>query len=67
MELTEAQTQLIAKLHLRGTLLEQLVLRPGVLSDPQEYLASPSLMRLAMDVSRTLASDAWAPSGTDKP
>jgi hypothetical protein len=59
---TPSQAQLIAKLGLRGTLLEQLVLTPGLLNDPDRYLDSPSLMRFAVDVRRALASEGWCPA-----
>ena len=62
MEPTDCQTQIIKKFGLRGTLLEQLVLRPGALSDPQRYVDSPGLMRFAMDVHRALASEGWRPA-----
>ena len=61
MEPTARQRQIIDKLGLRGTLLEQLVMRPDVLTDPQGYVDSPSLMRFAMDVRRALASEGWQP------
>lgn len=58
---TDRQMQIIAKLGLRGTLLEQLVLTPGALANPEEYMESPSLMRFAVDVRRALASEGWSP------
>lgn len=61
MEPTACQKQIIDKLGLRGTLLEQLVMRPDVLTDPQGYVDSPSLMRFAMDVRRALATEGWQP------
>jgi hypothetical protein len=56
---TDYETKIIEKLGLRGTLLEQLVLRPGVLRDPERYVESPSLMRFAMDVRRALNAEGW--------
>ena len=61
MEPTQSQEKIIAKLGLRGTLLEQLVLTPGFLSNPDSYMDSPSLMRFALDVRRALASEGWPP------
>ena len=61
MKPTPSQERIIAKLGLRGTLLEQLVLTPGVLTDPERYMDSPSLMRVAVDVRRALASEGWCP------
>ena len=58
---TDCQAKIIRKLGLRGTLLEQLVLTPGVLSDPELYMDSPSLMRFAVDVRRALAAEGWYP------
>ena len=59
---TDCQDKIIRKLGLRGTLLEQLVLTPGALSDPERYMDSPSLMRFALDVSRALATEGWFPA-----
>ena len=56
------QQQIIEKLGLRGTLLEQLVLQPGALRDPESYVESPSLMRFAMDVRRALNTEGWEPT-----
>ena len=56
---TDYEKEIIEKLGLRGTLLEQLVLRPGALRDPERYVESPSLMRFAMDVRRALHSEGW--------
>jgi hypothetical protein len=61
MRATECQAEIIRKFGLRGTLLEQFVLRPGVLTDPQRYVDSPSLMRFAIDVRRALVSEGWQP------
>jgi hypothetical protein len=61
MRPTPSQKQIIEKLGLQGTLLEQLVMQPGVLSDPEGYVESPSLMRFAMDVRRALAIEGWRP------
>jgi hypothetical protein len=61
MRPTECQAEIIRKFGLRGTLLEQLVLQPGALSDPQGYVDSPSLIRFAIDVRRALASEGWEP------
>ncbi len=58
---TDSQKKIIEKLGLRGTLLEQLVMRPGALRDPERYVESPSLMRFAMDVRRALNSEGWKP------
>jgi hypothetical protein len=57
---TQNQLQIIEKLGLHGTLLEQLVLTPGFLSDPESYVDSPSLMRFAVDVGRALAAEGWS-------
>jgi hypothetical protein len=57
MERSEAEAELIERFQLKGTLLEQLVIRPGALSNPEAYIDSPSLMRFAMDVSRMLAAE----------
>ena len=62
---TDCQKQIVEKLGLRGTLLEQLVLRPGALSDPERYVESPSLMRFAMDVRRALNKEGWESSPDD--
>jgi hypothetical protein len=62
MRPTPAQEKIIAKLGLRGTLLEQLVLTPGFLTDPERYTDSPSLMRFAIDVGRALATEGWSPT-----
>ena len=59
MEPTDYERKIIEKLGLRGTLLEQLVLRPGALRNPERYVESPSLMRFAMDVRRALNSEGW--------
>ena len=56
---TDFERKIIEKLGLRGTLLEQLVLRPGALRNPERYVESPSLMRFAMDVRRALNSEGW--------
>ena len=61
MQPTQCQAEIIRKFALHGTLLEQLVLRPGVLTDPQRYVDSPSLMRFAIDVRRALVSEGWQP------
>ena len=61
MTRTESQEQIIDKLGLRGTMLEQLILKPGVLTHPERYLDSPSLMRFAVDVGRALAAEGWRP------
>jgi hypothetical protein len=66
MQPTECQAQIIRKFGLHGTLLEQLVLRPGALTDPQRYVDSPSLMRFAIDVRRALINEGWQPSGKTK-
>jgi hypothetical protein len=58
---TDCQAKIIRKLGLQGTLLEQLVLTPGVLSNPEQYMDSPSLMRFALDVRRALATEGWCP------
>ena len=60
MRPTPSQERIIAKLGLRGTLLEQLVLTPGFLSNPERYMDSPSLMRFAVDVGRALAAEGWS-------
>ena len=57
MEPTDPERKIIERLGLRGTLLEQLVLRPGALRNPERYVESPSLMRFAMDVRRALNSE----------
>lgn len=62
MRPSDYQEQIIERLGLRGTLLEQLVRRPGALTDPENYVESPSLMRFAMDVRRALASEGWEPA-----
>ena len=62
MRPTPSQERIIAKLGLRGTLLEQLVLTPGFLSNPERYMDSPSLMRFAVDVARALATEGWPPT-----
>jgi hypothetical protein len=63
---TDCERQIIEKLGLQGTLLEQLVMRPGALSDPERYVESPSLMRFAMDVRRALSAEGWeATSGRE--
>ena len=67
MKPTESQEQIILKLGLRGTLLEQLVLKPGALTNPERYLDSPSLMRFAMDVRRALSTEGWDPPVPQKP
>jgi hypothetical protein len=64
MRPTECQAEIIRKFGLRGTLLEQLVLRPGALTDPQRYVDSPSLMRFAIDVRRALVSEGWEPAAS---
>jgi hypothetical protein len=56
---TAAQIEIIEKLNLRGTLLEQFIMQPGVLSHPERYVDSPSLMRFAMDVCRALKTEGW--------
>ena len=56
---TDYQRKIIEKLGLQGTLLEQLVMRPGALRNPEHYVESPSLMRFAMDVRRALRSEGW--------
>lgn len=58
---TPSQERIIAKLGLRGTLLEQLVLTPGFLTNPERYMDTPSLMRFAVDVGRALATEGWSP------
>ena len=67
MRPTECQAEIIKKFGLQGTLLEQLVLRPGVLTDPQRYVDSPSLMRFAIDVRRALVSEGWQPLASPMP
>jgi hypothetical protein len=64
MRPTESQKQIIEKLGLRGTLLEKFVMQPGVLSDPEGFVESPSLMRFAMDVRRALATEGWLPANS---
>jgi hypothetical protein len=64
---TDCQAKIIHKLGLQGTLLEQLVLTPGVLSDPESYMDSPSLMRFAVDVRRALATEGWYPPAVVAP
>ena len=64
MRPTPSQERIIAKLGLRGTLLEQLVLTPGFLSNPELYMDSPSLMRFAVDVGRALATEGWLPTAS---
>jgi hypothetical protein len=59
VEPTDYERKIIERLGLRGTLLEQLVMRPGALQDPERYVESPSLMRFAMDVRRALNSEGW--------
>ena len=59
---TDYERKIIEKLGLKGTLLEQLVLSPGALRDPERYVESPSLMRFAMDVRRALNSEGWEAS-----
>ena len=56
---TAAQIEIIEKLKLRGTMLEKFVLQPHVLTNPESYVDSPSLMRFAMDVSRALKTEGW--------
>ena len=57
---TPNQQHIIDKLGLRrGSLLEQLVLKPGAIANPESYIDSPSLMRFAMDVRRALNSEGW--------
>jgi hypothetical protein len=58
---TPNQLHIINKLGLRGTLLEQLVMRPGAIANPESYVDSPSLMRFAMDVRRALNTEGWEP------
>ena len=55
-----SQEEIITKLGLRGTLLEQLVLKPEFLSNPERYMDTPSLMRFAVDVRRALATEGWS-------
>jgi hypothetical protein len=55
MKPTRAQLELIEKLGLRGTMLEQLVLTPGAIDNLEQATDSPSLMRFALDVRRALA------------
>ena len=57
MKPTERQAQIIRKLGLQGTLIEQLVMKPGVLTNPERYVDSPSLMRFAMDVHGALGRE----------
>ena len=59
---TDYERKIIEKLGLRGTLLEQLVMRPGALRNPERYVESPSLMRFAMDVRRALTAEGWEAS-----
>jgi len=59
---TPSQARIIAKLGLKGTLLEQFVLAPEAFTEPERYVESPSLMRFAMDVRRALATEGWRPS-----
>ena len=61
MGATACQAQVIEKLGLRGTLLEQLVMSPGALKHPERYVDSPSLMRFAMDVQAALKREGWQP------
>jgi hypothetical protein len=61
MSPTPNQLHIINKLGLRGTLLEQLVMKPGAIADPESYVDSPSLMRFAMDVRRALNTEGWDP------
>lgn len=56
---TDYQAQIVRKLGLRGTLLEQLVLKSGLWNDPERHVDSPSLMRFAVDVDRALATEGW--------
>jgi hypothetical protein len=62
VEPTDYERTIIEKLGLRGTLLEQLVMRPGALRNPERYVESPSLMRFAMDVRRALNAEGWEAS-----
>ena len=62
MSPTPNQLHIINKLGLRGTLLEQLVMRPGAIANPESYIDSPSLMRFAMDVRRALNNEGWEPT-----
>jgi hypothetical protein len=62
VEPTDYERKIIEKFGLRGTVLEQLVMRPGALRDPERYVESPSLMRFAMDVRRALNSEGWEAS-----
>jgi hypothetical protein len=62
MRPTPSQERLIAKLGLKGTLLEQFVLAPEAFTEPERYVESPSLMRFAMDVRRAIADEGWRPS-----
>lgn len=66
MKPTERQAQIIRKLGLQGTLIEQLVMKPGVLTNPERYVDSPSLMRFAMDVRRALSAEGWEPPKPQK-
>ena len=66
MKPTERQAQIIRKLGLQGTLIEQLVMKPGVLTNPERYVDSPSLMRFAMDVRRALSAEGWEPPEPQK-
>jgi hypothetical protein len=59
---TPNQRYIIEKFGLRGTLLEQLVMRPGAIANPESYIDSPSLMRFAMDVRRALDTEGWEPA-----
>jgi hypothetical protein len=61
MRPTPNQLRIIEKLGLRGTLLEQFVMKPGALANPESYIDSPSLMRFAMDVRRALNTEGWEP------
>lgn len=61
MVATPDQARIIARLGLSGTLLEQFVLTPGAISDPEGLIDSPSLMRFAMDVQRVMATEGWIP------
>ena len=62
MKPTPRQLELINKLGLRGTMLEQLVLTPGAMSRLDQVTDSPSLMRFALDVRRALADGAFGSS-----
>ena len=59
---TANQLHIINKFGLRGTLLEQLVMKPGAIANPESYIESPSLMRFAMDVRRALNTEGWEPA-----